>query len=78
MKIFKIIIRTIGILIIGYFAVIFIVYTPLFRDYKNRIEFDSEKWKNWEESEIEMTLRWDMVSDLTSDYDLKGMSKKEV
>ncbi len=57
---------------------IFIVFTPFFRDYKNRIEFDSDKWKNWEENESEMTLRWDMMSDLTSDYDLKGMSVKEV
>lgn len=79
MKIFRIIIWTFGILIIGYLLFVStIVFNPIVRDYLNRTEFDSEKWKNWEESESELTLRWDMVSDLTSDYELVGMTVQEV
>ena len=79
MRIFRIIIWVIGIVIIGY--VLFVatmVFSPTVNDYLNRTEFDSDKWKSWEESESELTLRWDMVSDLTSDYELVGMTVQEV
>lgn len=79
MRIFKLISWFIGILVIGY--VLFVaamVFSPTVQDYVNRIEFDSEKWKNWEESESDLTLRWDMVADLTSEYKLVGMTVQEV
>lgn len=44
----------------------------------NGTEFNSEEWKNWEESEAELFLRWDMTDDLINDYDLKGMSTEQV
>ena len=42
------------------------------------ILFDSEKWKNWEESESNMRMRLDMTNDLISNYDLVGKSIKEI
>ena len=41
-------------------------------------EFNSEEWKNWEESEADLFMRWDMTDDLINDYDLKGMSTEQV
>ena len=40
--------------------------------------FDSEKWKNWTESEAEWSLRWDMMNSLRNNHELKGKSKKEI
>jgi len=42
------------------------------------IDFDSEKWKNWEEKESIMHMRWDMVNDLIAKYLHKGMTVDEV
>ena len=41
-------------------------------------EFNSSKWKNWEESEVEWSLRWDMLNSLRNNYELKGMTKSEI
>ena len=41
-------------------------------------KFDSEKWKNWTESESEWSLRWDMMNSLRNNYELKGKSKTEI
>lgn len=41
-------------------------------------KFDSEKWKNWEETEMELSLRWEMMNSLRNNYDLKSMSKQEI
>lgn len=63
-----------GILTIG--LIILIVFAL-----KGRItheKFESEKWKNWTESETEWSLRWDMMNSLRNNYDLKGMSKSEL
>ena len=60
---------TIGLLILIGFAL------------KGRVtheKFDSEKWKNWTESETEWSLRWDMMNSLRNNYDLTGMSKNEI
>ena len=49
--------------------------------FKGRIsheKFDSDKWKNWTESETEWSLRWDMMNSLRNNYELKGMSKKQI
>ena len=79
MRIFKIIFWAIGIVVIGYILfVATMVFSPTVNDYFNRTEFDSKKWKNWEESESGLTLRWDMVADLTSEYKLVGMTVQEV
>lgn len=45
---------------------------------RHDISFDAEKWKNWEESETTMFLRWDMTNDLMKKHDLKGMTVEEV
>lgn len=41
-------------------------------------QFDSEKWKNWTNSESEWSLRWDMMNSLRTNYELKGMTKNEI
>jgi len=41
-------------------------------------KFDSEKWKNWTESESEWSLRLDMMNSLRNNYELKGKSKTEI
>ena len=41
-------------------------------------EFNSQEWKNWQESEAEPSLRWDMTEDLVNDYDLMGMSTDQI
>lgn len=56
----------------------FIIFTPDINNYFNRIEFDREQWINWEETETTASLRWNMVYDLTSKYELTGMTRSEV
>jgi len=69
----------IGITVIGFSVLLSTtVFSPEIQNYFNRIEFDSEKWKNWQETENEPSLRWNMISDLRSDYDLIGMKISEV
>src|SRR5690554_6050821 len=43
-------------------------------------EFDSEKWKNWTESnsEDDWSLRWDMMNSLRNNQKLKGKTKTEI
>src|SRR5690554_7106230 len=41
-------------------------------------KFDSEKWKSWEEGELQWSLRWDMMNSLRNSYDLKLMNKQEI
>lgn len=41
-------------------------------------KFDSDRWKNWTESEAEWSLRWDMMNNLRTDYDLNGMTKNQI
>lgn len=45
---------------------------------KFNTDFDSEKWKNWVETETTMTLRWDMRKDLTREHKLVGMTSTEI
>lgn len=40
--------------------------------------FDSDKWKNWEESEAEWSLRWNMMNSLRNDFDLKELTQSEI
>jgi len=41
-------------------------------------QFDSEKWKNWTESEEELSLRWDMMNSLRNNHELDGKTKTEI
>ncbi len=41
-------------------------------------KFDSEKWKNWKETEAEMSLRWDMMNSLRNQHELKGKTKSQI
>jgi hypothetical protein len=40
--------------------------------------FDSEKWKNWTESEAELSLRWDMMNSLRNNHELTGKTRTEI
>lgn len=42
------------------------------------VKFDTEKWKNWEISEWESHMRWDMVNDLIDNYNLEGKTQEEI
>ncbi|MDW3196453.1 MAG: hypothetical protein R8G66_29025 [Cytophagales bacterium] len=67
--------RLIVVVIISYLGFsLYVILGPDIENYKNRIEFDAEQWKNWEESEDTMSLRWDMTHSLTTNYELVGMS----
>ena len=41
-------------------------------------QFDSEKWKNWKETESELSMRWDMMNSLRNNHELKGKTKAEI
>ena len=41
-------------------------------------KFDSEKWKNWTETEEKMSMRWDMMNSLRNNHQLKGKTKLEI
>ncbi|WP_100616349.1 hypothetical protein [Confluentibacter citreus] len=41
-------------------------------------QFDSEKWKNWTESESELSLRWDMMNSLRNNHELNGKTETEI
>lgn len=40
--------------------------------------FESERWKNWTESESKISLRWDMMCSLRENHELKGMTKTKI
>jgi hypothetical protein len=45
----------------------------------HHIDFNSDKWKNWKEnSEEEVSVRWDMTEDLINNYDLQGKDTLEI
>ena len=55
-----------------------IVFSPYISNYFSRTDFESEKWKKWEMTEDNWTLRWDMMDDLQDDYELVGMKEEEI
>lgn len=68
-----------GITILGFITLFAsFIFSPEINNYFNRIEFDSAKWKNWEESETNPSLRWNMVHDLVKDHELVGMNLNEI
>ncbi len=61
--------------IIGFIAFIGILFFgPNISDFIDRTEFNSYKWKNWEQTTEEPSLRWHMIHDLESKYEFKGMT----
>lgn len=79
MRILKLVTGFIAALVICYLGFIaFIVFSGDIENYKNRTEFDSATWRNWEETEATMSLRWDMTHSLTRNYELIGMSTQEI
>lgn len=79
MRVAKVIAVAIGIAAGAYlFFVGMLILAPYLTNWANRTEFDSERWKNWKEAETEMSLRWNMVSDLEDKYELKGLTTDEI
>ena len=50
----------------------------IFKACSHNINFNSGKWKEWNEQETNWNLRWDMSDDLIDNYLKKGMTEKEV
>lgn len=67
-----------GLFLIYLFFVSSIVFSPYINNYFNRIDFNSSEWKNWEETEKNASLRWNMVDDLEDNYNLVGKTKSEI
>lgn len=63
-----------GLLIFG---IIFLIGFALKGKFTHE-QFNSEKWKNWTESESELSLRWDMMNSLRKNYELNGKTRKEI
>lgn len=59
-------------------SLIFLVFLLFSCESKEEIKFDSNKWKNWEETEKSQFLRWDMRNDLIKNHKIKGLSEKEL
>ena len=79
MKIVKHTFWTAGIFVAGYFIfVISLSLYPNVNDYFNRKDFDSDKWKSWEETETDPSLRWNMIHDLKTKHELIGMTRLEI
>lgn len=57
---------------------IYHVISPGFTNYFSRIDFDQEKWKNWQETETTASLRWDMTHDLIKKHKIIGLSIHEI
>lgn len=79
MRIIKYLGLTIGIGAIMYFMLIsLLVAQPYISNFFNRTDFNSERWKNWEESVDTASLRWNMVDDLKKSHKLIGLTTTEV
>lgn len=57
---------------------IIFIFTACFLLGCSRQSFDSEKWKNWKETESTMFMRWDMTPDLIKQHNLEGMTRSEI
>ena len=58
--------------------ILYLAFTPDLTNYFSRTDFDSERWKKWEDTENAMSLRWDMVDHLQANYELRGMTEQEI
>jgi hypothetical protein len=53
-------------------------FSPDITNYFSRVEFDQEKWKDWQETETTACLRWDMTHDLIKRHKLIGLTSNEI
>jgi len=69
-----------GIILIGLYIsfVAFMVLRPDILDYFDRSEFERSAWIKWEDNEFTQKLRWNMIDDLTKNYELIGKTKEEI
>lgn len=70
---------TIVIIIIASFTFYVLdAYTPIIYNYRNRADFEAERWKSWEETENEPSLRWNMIHDLVSKFEFNGITRNKL
>jgi hypothetical protein len=66
------------LLVFAFWCVVF-VSIFLLREKISGEKFESQKWKTANmNSEVNWSLRWDMMNDLRNDYQLIGLSKNEI
>ncbi len=66
------------LLVFAFWCVVF-VSIFLLRGKISGEKFESQKWKTANmNSEVNLSLRWDMMNSLRNDYQLIGMSKNEI
>ncbi|MCV9385503.1 hypothetical protein [Reichenbachiella ulvae] len=79
MQIFKVLGGLTVLVIVSYLGFVgYITFEPNLKNYRARVEFNSELWKSWEETESNVSLRWDMTHDLATNYNLIGKSPKQI
>ncbi len=62
---------------INYFVRCFIIFVlPV--NCQHNIEFNSNLWKNWEETEESPNLRWRIYKDLLRQYDLDTFNRDQI
>lgn len=79
MRFLKSIWIVLGIGIVSY--LLFTLSIIFFHDVENyfyQTEFNSERWKTWKMTVDEACLRWDMMEDLQNNYELDGMTEREI
>ncbi len=59
-------------IIITFIIIIFIISCD------KQIDFNSDSWKNWEETEKHPNLRWQMHKSLLKEYKLKTFNKDQI
>ena len=63
---------------VAYSLTITLIFSSDVNNYLNRQDFNKEQWVSWEESETELSLRWDMIISLEKNFTLVGMKKTEI
>ena len=74
----KILFKKPYLLVTAFWCIVFISIF-LLRGKISGEKFESQKWKTANmNSEVNLSLSWDMMNDLRNDYQLIGMSKNEI
>ena len=68
----------IGVIVIYVLSITLFVMSPTISDFIDRTKFDSDEWIKWEDTESTQKVRWNMIHDLTTNYDLNGKTKSEI
>ena len=58
-------------------TIIFLIIISIY-SCSNETKFDAKKWKSYGASESTHFVRWPMIHDLVKNYNLIGMSRKDV